>query len=137
MNAPRCLTLFSLLAPAQPAADRGGVDKPLRYFIPPLLLRAGPHFFFAAVNTAKGSVDIEPTIYKVRRAVTIIRRQQCLIHRRTQHWSKLGLRQFGAQANPGRLLFSFGFNLGTLLFAAFSFHLAGSVLFSVIESPRP
>src|SRR4249920_3502257 len=128
MHAPRLSALLPLLAPAQPAANRGCVNKSLSYFIPPLLLRAGPHFFLATINTTKRPIDIIPAINKIRRAVTVVRRQQRLVHRRTQHGTKPEFLSFVAGLNLGAFLFSFGLNLSTFLFAAFHFHLAGSIL---------
>lgn len=134
MHAARLSTPFSLLAPAQPAANRGGINKPLRHFIPPLLLRAGPHFFFAAIDAAKRPVDVITAMHEIRRAVTVVRRQQSLVHRRTEHGTKPDFGLFAVRPNLGCR--AFGPELGALLFAALHLQLAGSIWVSVIEKPR-
>src|SRR4030095_8177198 len=111
MDAARVFTLLALLAPAQTAANRRRVSKPLGNFIPPFLLRAGPYFFLAAIDTAKWTVDVITAIDKIRRTVTIVRRQQSLIHRRSENWTLLRRGPIGAPGKLADLLFSVGFNL--------------------------
>ena len=122
MHAPRRITLLPLLAPARSASNRRRVNKPLRYFIPPLLLRPGPHFVFAAVNTTERPIDVIAAMDEIRRAVTVIRRQQSLVHRRPEHGPKAHFPLLVAGLNFGIL--SVDLDLGALLLAAFHFHLA-------------
>jgi hypothetical protein len=121
MDAARLFTLLALLAPAQTAANRRCVSKPLGNFIPPFLLRAGPYFSLAAIDTVKWAVDVIIAIDNPAH------RNYCSAPTKPHSPAVRALDAVAAPADwrsrkLAALLFSVGFKLGALLFAAFHFH---------------
>lgn len=53
-----------------------GVDVTLGNFIPPLLLRRGPHFLLAATDAVEWLVFVETVPDELRLTVTVVRRKQ-------------------------------------------------------------
>lgn len=80
MKAPRLRALLSFFTPTEPAANRRGVHKSFCDFIPPLLLRPGPYFVFATIDTTKRPIYVVSSSNEIRSAVTIVGCKQLFVH---------------------------------------------------------
>lgn len=116
MPLSRLFASGSFFTAANPAANGCGVDKTLGNFIPPFLLVAGPNLFLAAIDAAKGFVEIVSAPDEIRGTVAVVRRQLAFIHRNRSIGR--GMR-FGGGTAFGPALVSFGHYLATPLFTLF------------------
>jgi len=119
MHAPRLIAPMPFFAPAQPAANCRGVCESFGDFVPPLLLRPGPHLFFTTVDATKRPVDVVTSSNEIRSTVTVIRRNQFLIHGDQSIWRMLKFMRLRHCLFFLATFCSCGFNFGAPLFAAF------------------
>jgi hypothetical protein len=81
MHSTGFISALAFATPTSTAELGAGVNEPLGYLVPPLLLTSGPDLFAAASLTGKVFVDVIAAFNEIRLAIAIARRKILDIYR--------------------------------------------------------